>query len=185
MSYINKDCPLSILFGPAFQTGYLVEALAPALDHWTRRCGIGPFFILPPRRFDALSVHGCPADDHAIIADVALAYSGDLQIELIVPGPAPSTYRDHIGRRGYGLHHLGVACDDYDRQRAAALARGFVATTEGRSPLARFAYMEPRGPGEAGSIIELIEMNPAIADIFAHIKDAARNWDGRDPVRRL
>jgi hypothetical protein len=45
---------LSRLHGAPFQICYLVEALEPALAHWTEAMGAGPFFILPPRRFEWL-----------------------------------------------------------------------------------------------------------------------------------
>jgi len=33
-------------------------------------------------------------------------------------------------------------------------------------------------------VIEMAEMTPARERIFAGVRDAARNWDGTDPVRR-
>ena len=171
-------------FGVAFQAGYLVEELMPALDNWVNRCGVGPFFILSPRRFTALSVNGTPTVDRNIIAEVALAYSGDLQIELIVPGSAPSTYKDFLGAGGRGLHHFGYACDDFDAARAEALTRGLAITTEGQSAITRFAYCDP-GSNAGAPIVELIEMVPAIVEVFGRIKQASIDWDGRDPIRRL
>lgn len=171
-------------FGAVFQVGYLVEYLMPALDRWVGSCGIGPFFILPPRQFESLSVHGAPAADHDIIADVALAYSGDVQIELIVPGRAPSTYHDFLSAGGRGLHHFGYGCDDFDAARAEALTRGLTITTEGRSAITRFAYCDD-GQAAGAPIVELIEMGPAIVEVFDRIKQASIGWDGSDPIRRL
>lgn len=172
------------MIGEIFQLGYLVPALEPAMAGWTRAHGVGPFFVLPVREFSALWVDGEIAENFHIIDSVALSYAGDIQIELIVPTAAPSTYRRFLDAGRTGLHHLGVASHDYDADRAAALARGATIETEGHSPLTRFAYLDG-GVGHAGSIAELIEMRPAIVDAFARIKEATHDWDGADPVRHL
>lgn len=175
---------MSATFGPVFQACYLVEDITTAMTRWTGQLGIGPFFVLPPRHFEWLDYRGIPATDRSIIADVALAYSGALQIELIVPGRAPSIYRDFLAAGHSGVHHLGIAACDYNRQRQAALDNGLVITMEGASPLTRFAYLESE-TREPGSCLELIEMNPVIAGVFDRIREASVEWDGRDPVRQL
>lgn len=175
---------MSRICGPAFQTCYLADALEPALGYWTEVLGIGPFFVLPPRRFERLSYRGTPTDERDIIADVALGYTGDMQIEIIVPGPAPSTYRDFLAAGHKGVHHLGMASRDYDRQRASALDAGLTVAMEGASSLTRFAYLEG-DPAQPGTIVELVEMNPVIEDVFARIKTASVGWDGRDPIRQI
>ncbi|MFS0735735.1 VOC family protein [Sphingomonas sp. 1P06PA] len=171
-------------FGPIFQLGYLVDALEPAMKHWTDAFGAGPFFVLPPRRFAALTVDGVPTDDDAIIADVALGQLGHLQIELIVPGPAPSTYHHFLDAGQRGLHHVGILVDDFDGKRADALAAGYVPETEGQSALTRIAYLRPPST-QGGSVIELVETCLQVDAAFGRVRDAADGWDGRDPVRQF
>lgn len=172
------------MIGPVFQLGYLVPSLDEAMAQWTASFGVGPFFVLPPRHFAELANDGLPTGQRDIIAGVALSYLGDLQIELIVPGPAPSTYRRFLDAGGSGLHHLGVASHDYAGERAALIAAGGTIETEGRTDLTRFAYV--RGSvAHPGSIIELIEMSPQISDAFASIKAATHDWDGQNPIRHL
>jgi hypothetical protein len=36
-----------------------------------------------------------------------------------------------------------------------------------------------------GFFTELIDANPVADVVFAKFRDAAKNWDGKDPVRRL
>lgn len=175
---------MSRLFGRAIQAGYLVDALEPAMRYWTETLGIGPFLVMPPASFLSLSHRGVEAADKDVIAAVALAQGGDIQIELIVPGPAPSTYRDFLGSGGRGVHHLGFASHDFDAQRAAALAAGLSSAMEGRSARTRFAYFE--GPADApGPIVELIEMSPVITDVFERVRAASIGWAGEDPIRPL
>jgi hypothetical protein len=38
--------------------------------------------------------------------------------------------------------------------------------------------------GHPGTVIEMAEMTTARARIFASVRDAARGWDGQDPIRR-
>ncbi|MEE4453699.1 VOC family protein [Novosphingobium resinovorum] len=175
---------MSRLYGKAIQAGYLVPALEPAMRFWTRHLGIGPFFVMPAPQFAWLRNHGRDAERTDIISQVALAQSGEVQIELIVPGEAPSTYRDFLSAGGRGLHHLGMASEDFEAQREAALAAGLTIATEGASQRTRFAYLQP--PPEApGPIVELIDMVPVMQDIFARVRAASQGWDGRDPVRHF
>lgn len=175
---------MSRRFGPILQHCYLVDELAPALAHWTGVLGIGPFFILPPRRFVWLLFRGRLAPSHAINAGLALGYSGETQIELIVPGTAPSPYRDFLDLGGSGVHHLGFAARDFERRREEALASGMRVVMEGASTLTRFAYLED-DPAYPGTLVELIEMSDEVERIFASIHAASVGWDGSDPVRSL
>lgn len=180
----RESAAMSRHFGPAIQTCYLADDLEPALDYWTRQLGVGPFFILPVRQFMRLTRHGVETDRRDIISAVALGQSGDMQIEIIVPGPDPSTYRDFLDAGHRGVHHLGVAAHDYDAQLATARAVGMTVAMEGHSQLTRFAYLEG-DTARPGTVIELIEMTPAISGLFKQVRDASIGWDGRDPIRRL
>lgn len=180
----GSERDMSRFYGEAMQAGYLVEALEPAITYWTDTLGIGPFFVMPPPEFVWLRHGGEEAQDTAIISQVALAHSGAMQIELIVPGPAPSTYRDFLAEGQRGLHHIGMASEDFDAQRQAALDAGLTVATEGASQRTRFAYMQPPA-GAPGPIIELIDMVPVMRDIHGRVKAAAQGWDGRDPIRHL
>jgi hypothetical protein len=47
----------------------------------------------------------------------------------------------------------------------------------------RFAYVNT--DVHAGAMIELIESGPAINAFFGMAREAARDWDGSKPLRRL
>ena len=167
-----------------FQLGYLVDDLDTAMAHWTATLGAGPFFVLPPRTFLELTVDGAPSDDPRTIDAVAVGHLDDMQIELIVPGPARSTYRHFLDGGQRGLHHLGMMSEDYDGDLATAFAHGYASETEARTALTRIAYLRPPAP-MASSVIELVEANALTAETFGMIRAAATGWDGRDPVRAL
>ena len=161
-------------FGPVFQIAYVVEDFDAAAAHWTGRLGVGPFTLFPvPVAFDRLAIHGRETNARDVIGKCGLAYSGDLLIELIEPGPDPSPYADFLSAGRRGVHHLGFAATDYDAQMAAARAEGIAVAMEGALPLSRFAYLAT-DRDHAGTMAELIEIGPGLAEIFAHIRASAR-----------
>ena len=176
---------MSRLFGPIFQAAYVVEDLDAVLAHWTGTLGVGPFFLFPtPLPFDWLEVNGDRTTDYDILSAAALAFSGETMIEIIVPGSDPSPYRDFLAAGRRGLHHLGTVATDYDAQMAAARAAGITVAAEGELPLSRFAYLDTDAV-MPGTMIELIEMRPAMVELFASIRAASVGWDGGDAVRAL
>jgi len=176
---------MSRLFGPVFQMAYVVPQLEPFIAHLTGTLGIGPFFLFPtPLPFEWMSRHDERTDRWDILSHAALAYSGDTMIEVIVPGSDPSPYQDFLDAGRHGLHHLGTWAVDYDAQMAAARAAGIRVSIEGVLPISRFAYLETDALWP-GTMVEIIEPQPAMLELFDTIKAAARGWDGRAPLRTL
>src|SRR3546814_276956 len=176
---------MSRLFGPIFQTAYVVEDIDGALDHWTRVLGVGPFFMFPtPLPFAWLKRDEVLTDEYDVLSHAALAYSGDMMIELIRPGSDPSPYRDFLDAGRRGVHHLGTVATDYDAQMAAARAAGIHVAVEGELPISRFSYLATDALFP-GTMIELIDMSQEMKALFAMIRAEAARWDGSDPVRRL
>lgn len=174
---------MSRFFGPAFQAAYLARDLTRELHFWTDSVGAGPFFVLPPRTFKWIAYRGERLATHDIISEVALGYLGDTQIEVIVPGAAPSVYLEFRERGETSLHHHGFGATDYDQKCAAARDAGLVLAMEGASALTRFSYWQ-RDDGQ-GPFIELIEMSPTVDSVFNRIKAASIGWTGADPIRDL
>ena len=48
----------------------------------------------------------------------------------------------------------------------------------------RFAYVEPPAGGPA-TVYELMELTEITSYMGAFVRDAARDWDGSDPVRTV
>jgi hypothetical protein len=170
-------------FGPIVQNGYVVRDLAAAMDHWTQALGVGPFFVTSNVRFSEIVYRGRPSP---IAMAVAVAYSGDLQIELIqAKSDAPSIYLDHLAAHGEGLQHVGVLPADYDAALARALAEGVRVAQSGRLESGlRFAYLDTEGT-YPGCMVELIENTPGMQRFIEKLKARAREWDGGEPVRFL
>ena len=169
-------------FSPIVQNGYVVRDLERSMDHWTQKCGIGPFFLLEHINFAKLMFRGQPTK---IDMTAAIAYWGDVQVELIYQhDKAPSIYTEFAAAKGEGLQHVGVMTDSVD-EHLAQLAKHDVEPVQWGATATgiRFAYVNT--DQHPGGMIELIERGPAIDAFFGMAREAARTWDGRDPVRRL
>ena len=165
--------------GPILQNGYVVRDWRAAAEHWARELGVGPFFVMEHIAFRECRYRGAPAQ---IDMSVAIAYTGEQQIELVQQhNDAPSIYRDFLERSGEGLQHVGALVTDLD---AALDANGWRTriVQDGTTAIGqRFAYVDT--VRHHGTMLELIETTPKILAAFEHMKRAAREWDGTDPIR--
>jgi hypothetical protein len=71
---------MSRIFGAVAQNGYVVRDIRAAMDHWINVMGVGPWFYIDRVKTDYFRYRG---KDSGLEMSVALANSGDLQIELI------------------------------------------------------------------------------------------------------
>ncbi len=172
---------MSRLFGPATQNGLVVKDLDAALAYWTGRLGVGPFFRMDHLINEYVWHEGkeIPMPDMS----VAIGNWGDLQIELICPhGEGESTWHRFLRDVGEGLHHISVWSSTYDVHVQQAFDLGL--TEEARGKIKdgpRYCYFRSEGDGHP--LIEFADYTPEVAALFAHVREAARNWDGKDPVR--
>jgi hypothetical protein len=172
---------MSRLYGPIRQIGYVVRDIEAAMVHWSTVNGVGPWFYVNKFAFNRFSYRG--RDYSGLDAAVAMANSGDLQIELIQQRcQTPSMYLDFLNQSGEGLQHVAYWPDDYDAAYADAIKRGNVVGHEGELPRGRFAYFE--SSGHPGSVFEFNEITPTRRQIIETIRTAAATWDGTDPIRR-
>jgi hypothetical protein len=172
---------MSALFGKVCQNGYVVRDIEAAMKFWTEGQRVGPFFYIPKVKTDWFRYRGA---DSPVALSIALANSGDLQIELIQQrNAAPSMYLDFLERHGEGLQHMSYWTTDYQALYDRAIASGFVVGHEGQigGPKGRFAYFETAG--HAGTVVEISDISGGKGRFFQHIRRAAESWDGRDPVR--
>ncbi|MGL6042730.1 MAG: VOC family protein, partial [Sandaracinobacteroides sp.] len=76
------------------------------------------------------------------------------------------------------LHHICLLVDDFAGAIAAAGDAAVMqdALVDGGGQV---AYVQPA----IGPMVELLKPAPGTRELFAMMRDAHRNWDGRDPVR--
>jgi catechol 2,3-dioxygenase-like lactoylglutathione lyase family enzyme len=163
------------------QIAYHVPDPEAAARELSARRGWGPFFLLEHIPLARCRYRGAPA-----VFDHSSAYgqAGDLMVELITQhGDAPSPLRDRFAAHERGVHHVACFVDDLAAALAAQRAQGFAialeaATTNGTE----FAMVDTSA--ELGHMLELYE-RAKLAPFYAMVREAARGWDGREPVRRL
>ena len=165
---------MSRTLGPIMQFSYVVADLDAAIDHWAGILEVGPFFVFEHVPYSTCLYRGKPSD---IDMDVALAYSGDVQIELVLQrNDAPSIFRDFLQTRGEGLQHVGVMTDDIDRDLAHFAQKSVRPVQEGEATNGtRFAYMETALV--PGTMLELFQLPRSIQRGFEKMHGESAVWD--------
>ena len=172
---------MSRLFGPVRQNGYVVRDIRAAMDHWVNVMGVGPWFYIERVKTDYFRHRG--HDSNAEMS-IALANSGDLQIELIQQrNDAPSMYKEFLDAGHEGLQHVAFWTTSYQALYDRALSLGYKVGHEGQigGEQGRFAYFDSNA--HPGSVIEISDISGNKGRFFDHIRRAAANWDGADPIR--
>ncbi len=174
---------MSRIFGAISQNGYVVRDIHAAMDHWINVLGVGPWFYFEKVQLDHFSYHGEPSN---LEMSVALANSGNLQIELIQQtNDAPSMYQDFLAAGHEGLQHVAYWTTEYQALYDKVIALGHVIGHEGQigGEKGRFAYLETEA--HPGTVIEISDISGNKRAIFDFIRKASEGWDGSDPIRRF
>jgi hypothetical protein len=173
---------MSRIFGPITQLGYVVRDVRASMDHWIRN-GVGPWFYFDRVKLDWFRHRGA---DSPLEMSVALANSGDLQIELIQQrNDAPSMYKEFLDAGREGLQHVAYWTKDYqalyDRVRSLGYGIGHEGSIGGE--LGRFAYLDTEH--HPGTVIEISDVSGPKGLFFAHVRKLGLDWDGSDPIREM
>lgn len=174
---------MSRIFGEIRQNGYVVRDIEAAMRYWTEVLGVGPFFYLEEAPLEDFRYRGEPS---AVSVSIALTNSGPLQIELIQQrNDAPSMYRDFLEAGAEGLQHIAYWTEQFDADLSRLLALGHQIGQAGRVGGSRGRFVYFTSQGHPGTVIELSEISGPKGAVFKHIAEAARTWDGSDPIRRI
>lgn len=166
--------------GPILQLAFVPSDFDAAIAYWTQTMGVGPFFLFENIALDDMRYRGTPTDARFT---VAIAYWNDMQIELVRgDNDAPAHYNGEYGVKDQ-LHHMLVFVDDFAEAMRRVEEVGGEVIVSGGFGGGEVAYVDP-GAGPGG-LIEIMRPGEGAGDLFAMIREAARTWDGSDPVRRL
>ena len=174
---------MSSIFGAIRQNGYVVRDIRGAMDHWTTVIGVGPWFYFDRVKVDYFRHRGKDSD---LEVSIALANSGDLQIELIEQrNDAPSMYREFLEAGHEGLQHVAYWTTEYQALYDRALALGYTVGHEGQigGPQGRFAYFDTQR--HPGTVVELSDISGAKGKFFEYVRQSAIDWDGSQPIRDM
>jgi hypothetical protein len=145
-----------------------LDATALAL---TSLLGAKKWIRLPGVPFgpDTCTYRGKPAD---FVADIALSYAGDMQLELIAPVQGESIYAEFIDRSGPGLHHICIEADDVAALHTAvqeAERHGSPVVQQGLMPGGlRFAYVSAAQAGVP--YLEIAYISTEMRAFFDYVK---------------
>ncbi|MFM6854259.1 MAG: VOC family protein, partial [Sphingopyxis sp.] len=115
---------------------------------------------------------------------IAIGYWGDMQIELVrAENDGASIYTGEYAVTDR-LHHVCVLVPSIDEARQRCIAAGAEILVEG-SFGADGAVIYVDAGGGPGTVIEYLQPATGSDAVFAMVRDAARDWDGSDPVRTL
>jgi hypothetical protein len=179
---------MSRLFGSVRQIAFVVRDLDLAIPHWAQTLGVGPFFVGRHLSPEGYRYRGQPSQPPSL--SIALANSGDLQVELIQQhDDRPSPFRDFLAAGQEGFQHVSswLSRAGYDATLERQLAAGSVVAAQGVMPDSgvRFAYFDT-GTGGSGMMYEIADvLEPEAYARMSMIADASKGWDGRNPVREL
>jgi len=170
-------------FGPVVQVAYLVPDIDAAMEHWLCHAGIGPWTnfrnIELATNFDGR--------DFTLRIHEALAYQGDLQIQLVQSLntlDVSTPYQSWIQAGRYGVHHVAYFSENVDADIVRARKQGLdrICSMKDKGGF-RYYYCQSSAMPEVW--IEFLESYPMLREIFAKGIAEAKTWDGSDPIRRI
>lgn len=165
------------------QVAYRVKNLREAARRFSQMTGAGPFFVIERVAMDAMHhpYRNAPnAVDAVLDHSIALGQWGAVQVELIeYHRLAPAAVAEALDRPGFGPHHVARFVADLDTEGERLRAAGAAQIVEGATPYVRFAFFEQPD----GGIVECYQRGEHILGVYAKVREAARDWDGCEPVR--
>jgi len=166
--------------GQVVQMAYVVKDIRASMEWWIRDCRVGPWFLLDSFTSPDHRYRGNPSTADVAIA---MAFAGHMQIELIQPKDNhPSVYKEIVDKRGYGFHHVGIAVEDVEAERAAYERRNYRVAFSASVPSGGSVHYLDDGRNEPG-FVELIPATPGMDEMFTRYWRASVGWRGEDPVR--
>jgi catechol 2,3-dioxygenase-like lactoylglutathione lyase family enzyme len=160
---------------PAVQTPVQIAWVTCDLDAaetaLTGLLGAKKWVRLPAVHFgpNSCTYRGRPVD---FVADIALSYAGDMQLELIAPQTGESVFTEFLRASGPGLHHICVEADGAEGFAEAvrrAEAAGADVVQRGVMPGGmEFAYVSARQAGVP--YLEIAHITPEIRTFFDYVK---------------
>lgn len=162
------------------QLAFVPDDFDAAIKYWTQVMGVGPFLMIEHAGLENMKFNGENGD---VDFGLALAYWGDIQIELIKQNNnSPSIYNSKP-YASKGLHHVCLLTDDVQRSKEIAISAGAKMAFEADVPGGGGVFYADFGGAEG--LVEVLQPAPGADGLFAMLKDAGRNWDGKDPFLSL
>lgn len=164
------------------QLAYVVQDIEASINFYHKNMNVGPWQLRGPFKTTSALYHGQPV---TLTLSIAHAFCGHTMLELIAQhDDTPSVYLDVINEKGYGFHHWGVSCLDYDDQIDLLKKSGRAPAFEDMTAIGtRVAYFDFRK--EMGGFVEYIEMNAGAEARYTQMYSRALTWDQKDLILKV
>lgn len=176
------DAVARMIAHPIRQIAYFVQNVRAAAARHSALYGSGPYFVADHIALRRADYRGTPgALDHSS----AYGQWGEVMVEFVQQNDdGPSVFRDLYPDGGEGMHHIALIVDDLAEARGRFEADGLTCALHAEM-MDGFTFLMMDGVARYGHFIELYEGTPQLAGFYDFVAQAARNWDGRDPVRAI
>jgi len=173
-------------FGPVdnsiIQIAYSVADIEEEMRRYSELLRVGPWFLIGPFVPPKGVYRGTPTK---MRVSLALAYSGDLMIELIQQhDQEPSVFQETLKARGaHGFHHWAIGARDFEKTTAQYRSRGYEEAFSDTAPAplgCRVVYFDTGR--DLPGMVEVIEINAGTEEAFRNAYQAAREWNGKDHI---
>ena len=173
-------------FGPQdnsiIQIAYSVADVEQGMRQYTDLLHIGPWFLVGPFVPPKGIYRGAPTKARF---SLALAYSGELMVELIQQhDKEPSVFQETLRARGtHGFHHWAIGARDFETVTAQYRSRGYqeAFTDTAPAPLGcRVIYFDTGR--DLPGMLEVIEISRGAEEVFHQMYQAAQDWNGKDYI---
>jgi catechol 2,3-dioxygenase-like lactoylglutathione lyase family enzyme len=148
------------------QIGIVVPDIGKAVSYYSKFLNIQPWFRSKMRSNDA----AFKGEFFSLELDIALAFSGGLEIELIqMLTDRECIYSDIMKKQGGGLHHIGTMVRGFDKKLEQMKAAGIGVIQSGviktgGGAVTKYAYLDT--VSTCGIISEIIESKLAGIPVF-------------------
>jgi len=128
------------VFTETIQIAVVVRDLEASMRNYVEGYGIGPWHVY---EFNPGTVKDLREDGELVERSWRLAITqvGQVQWELIEPLDDESIYARFLAEKGEGLHHIGMAVENYDETIASLAEKGRHVVLGGEYGGLNFAYL--------------------------------------------
>lgn len=136
------------------QVGLIVRDVERSAEAFSRILGLPlpEISITDAPEFSKATYRGEPTEARARLAFFDL---GQVQLELIEPVGAPSTWNDFLEEKGEGVHHIAFTVADTDQVTGGLGEQGIDVIQQGQWSTGQYTYVDTSS--KLGVILELLE----------------------------
>ena len=162
--------PLLLVGRSLEQVAFVVRDLDAAQRFIAQSMGIPRFYVIEHfgQRATDTTFRGRRVEHDFTIA---LAYSGNTQIELIQHLSGDTCYKEFLERRGEGMQHLGFFLEDPEQHEQVLMEfekNGFPVLQSGHFGAAAYTYFDTESA--IGAVMEIVYLDSNSRELMERIK---------------